>query len=121
MQNKGHLNKKEQGQQPSGGIEHFCQPKGPQPVDDQAPEEMIPPTPKAPIRCSGLGWEFTEDPNHWESMYKTYLYYVDGAQKVSAKFTIERHEGKYFAKAQGCTGIGLPGWQHGVTEMQSMP
>lgn len=66
------------------------------------------------IPCAGLGWEITEPTTQWYELYKTYLVYVDGAEKASKKFLVESTCGIYIAKSRDCTGVGLKGFQHGV-------
>ena len=79
------------------------------PASDAATEK-----PKVPLPCQGLGWEITEDFEQWQSLCKTYLTYVAGADRASGKFHIEVENQTYRAKSVDCAEAGIKGFQHGV-------
>ena len=64
--------------------------------------------------CQGTGWDITDPDQNWQGLYKAYLYFINGADKASSKFTIEVQDAIYRVKSVGCTGSGLLGWQHRV-------
>ena len=72
------------------------------------------PTPKAKPVCCGVCWDITEPKGNWQDYCKSYQYFVDGAEEQSGKFYVELQQGRYLVKAIGCTGEGLPGWQHRI-------
>ena len=78
----------------------------------QAAEGAVPKAPPPEVQprlwsCEGAGWDITDPGHHWQSLYKTYLFYIAGAEKASNKFSIEVEGGKYSVKAVGCTGVML--------------
>ena len=91
-ESKHHLDKKSQElQQPRTTLSQFLDPKAPaeDPHHGAEPVSVVPVSKPKP-GCMGLGWEVTESAKYWQDSYKTYLYFVSGAERASAKFTVEK-------------------------------
>ena len=79
------------------------------------------PSAKGQLPCSGLGWGLKDDVDHWQMRYRTYLNFVEGAEKASSKFTVVKYESKYFARSVSCAMVVLPGFQHGIKCCKECP
>jgi len=80
-------------------------------------EPLVPIAPREKPQRLGVCWDTTEPLVNWQGYLMTYLFFVEGAEKQSSKFTVERVGGRCLVKATGCDGESLSGHQHKVNPL----